>query len=63
MANLKGDHDHNEDDHDDDHDDHDQLIMLTKCKAKSGLGGVAGTKAGNETRPINVRVVWIIKCW
>ena len=32
-------------------------------QAKSGLGGVAGRKAGTETRPINVRVVWIIRCW
>ena len=39
------------------------LRTSVKSKAKSGLGGVAGSKAGNETRPINVRVVWIIKCW
>ena len=40
-----------------------KVTMIMKSKAKSGLGGVAGAKVGNETRPINVRVVWIIKCW
>ena len=60
MAHLKGDHD----DDGGDYDDHDYFEdIFVKPKAKSGLGGVAGSKAGNETRPINVRVVWIIKCW
>ena len=31
--------------------------------SKSNIGGMANGSKGTETRPINMRVIWIIKAW
>ena len=31
--------------------------------SKSNIGGMANGSKGSETRPVNMRVVWIIKAW
>jgi hypothetical protein len=37
---------------------------VTINSAKSGIGGVTnGYRKGSETRPTNMKVMWIMKCW
>ena len=41
-------------------------IQASKAKiqsSKSNIGGMANGSKGTETRPINMRVLWIMKAW
>ena len=36
---------------------------ITSSKSGIQIGGSTHAKSGTETRPINMKVLWIIKCW